>query len=77
MHIVTVYSTPNCPYCVRLKAHLSQQGIAFTNLDVSVDKVSLDKMIEISGQMGVPVIDIDGQIVVGFEKEKIDNLLAS
>jgi len=76
MHSITVYSTPTCPYCVRLKNYLNQRGLAFTNVDASVDKEGLDKMVSISGQMGVPVIDIDGQIVVGFDKDKIDKLLA-
>ncbi len=75
MQTVTVYSTPTCPYCVRLKNYLLQRGIAFTNIDVSLDRESLDKMVRLSGQMGVPVIDIDGQILVGFDKDKIDKLL--
>lgn len=76
MHNVTVYSTPTCPYCIRVKGYLSQIGIAYANIDVSADKDGLEKMVNISGQMGVPVIDIDGQIVVGFDKDKIDKLLA-
>lgn len=75
MHTVTVYSTPTCPYCIRLKSYLEQRGVGFTNIDVSNDKPGLDKMVSISGQMGVPVADIDGKIVVGFDKEKIDKLL--
>lgn len=75
MHAVTVYSTPSCPYCVRLKAYLNQQGIAFTAIDVSTDRAGLDIMVKLSGQMGVPVIDVDGKIVVGFDKDKIDKLL--
>lgn len=76
MHTITVYSTPTCPYCVRLKGYLNQRGISFTHIDVSADREGLDKMVRLSGQMGVPVTDIDGQIVVGFDKEKIDKLLA-
>lgn len=76
MHTITIYSTPACPYCIRLKSYLNQRGTSFTNIDVSVDKEGLDKMVSLSGQMGVPVIDVDGQIVVGFDKEKIDKLLA-
>ena len=76
MHTITIYSTPSCPYCIRLKSYLSQKDASFTNIDVSADKEGLDKMVSLSGQMGVPVIDIDGQIVVGFDKEKIDKLLA-
>lgn len=75
MATVTVYSTPACPYCIRLKAYLEQRGTAFTSIDVSQDKSGLDKMVSLSGQMGVPVIDIDGKIVVGFDKDKIDKLL--
>lgn len=73
---ITVYSTPGCPYCIRLKDYLKQKGLDFTGIDVSADQASLDKMVSISGQMGVPVIDVDGKIVVGFDKEKIEKLLA-
>ena len=75
MSEVTVYSTPSCSYCIRLKSYLNQKGINFTNIDVSSDAQSLEKMVSLSGQMGVPVIDIDGDVVVGFDKEKIDKLL--
>lgn len=75
MSEVIIYSTPSCSYCIRLKSYLSQKGITFTNIDVSSDAQSLEKMISLSGQMGVPVIDINGEIVVGFDKEKIDKLL--
>lgn len=75
MHKITVYSTPSCPYCIRLKEYLGQKGVTFTDIDVSGDEESLDAMVKISGQMGVPVIDIDGKIIVGFDKEKIDKLL--
>lgn len=75
MRTVTVYSTPTCPYCIRLKNYLQQKDIAFNSVDVSGDKIALEKMVSISGQMGVPVVDIDGKIVVGFDKSKLDNLL--
>ncbi len=75
MSEVIVYSTPSCSYCIRLKSYLNQKGISFTNIDVSSDAQSLEKMVSLSGQMGVPVINIDGEIVVGFDKEKIDKLL--
>lgn len=73
--MVKVYSTPTCPYCVTLKEFLKDKGIEFEDLDVSVDIKARDEMIEKSQQMGVPVIDIDGQIVVGFDREKICQLL--
>lgn len=72
---VKVYSTPTCPYCVTLKQYLKDNKIEFDDIDVSQDSVALDKMIEDSGQMGVPVVDIDGAIVVGFDKEAISKLL--
>ena len=75
MSQVTVYSTPSCSYCIRLKSYLNQKGAVFTNIDVSLDAQGLEKMISLSGQMGVPVIDIDGEVVGGFDKEKIDKLL--
>ena len=75
MSQVTVYSTPDCSYCIRLKSYLNQKGTAFTTIDVYLDAQGLEKMISLSGQMGVPVIDIDGEVIVGFDKEKIDKLL--
>ncbi len=72
---VIVYSTPNCPWCVRVKQFLKENNILFLDWDVSVDQLAADEMIKKSGQMGVPVLDIDGQIVVGFDKEKIKQLL--
>lgn len=73
--MVKVYSTPTCPYCVTLKEFLKGYGIKFEDIDVSKDKVALGEMVKKSGQMGVPVVDINGQIVVGFDKEKITQLL--
>jgi len=68
---VKVFSTSMCPYCVTLKEFLKEKNIEFEDIDVSQDKAALDEMIEKSGQMGVPVIEIDGEIVVGFDREKI------
>jgi glutaredoxin 3 len=73
--MVKVYSTPTCPYCVTLKNFLKEKGVEFEDIDVSQDQKELDGMIEKSGQLGVPVADIDGQIVVGFDKAKICELL--
>jgi len=72
---VRVFSTISCPYCFTLKEFLKQHDIEFEDIDVSKDENALKEMIEKSGQMGVPVVDIDGQIVVGFDKEKISKLL--
>ncbi len=73
---VTVYSTPTCPYCHQVKAYLSQRGVEFTEYDVSVDRTAAKEMIRKSGQMGVPVITIDDQVVVGFDRARLEQLLA-
>lgn len=62
-------------YCNNLKEYLEKNNIQYKESDVSLDEKELEKMVAISGQMGVPVIDIDGDVVVGFDKEKIDELL--
>ena len=69
---VIVYSTPTCPWCMRVKQYLKENNILFLDWDVGADKVSANEMVKKSGQMGVPVLDIDGQIIVGFDKEKIN-----
>ena len=72
---VKVYSTPTCPYCKKAKEYLSSKGVSFQDIDVSTDKAAADEMVKISGQMGVPVIVIDGEVLKGFEEAKIDSLL--
>ena len=72
---VKVYSTPSCPYCIRLKQFLKENSIEFEDVDVSSNQQAGQEMIEKSGQMGVPVLDINGEIVVGFDKDKISQLL--
>ena len=72
---VIVYSTPTCPWCHRVKDYLREKGVKFTDIDVSADREKAMEMIEKSGQRGVPVIDIGGEMVVGFDKERIDGLL--
>lgn len=63
---VIVYSTPACPYCHMAKQFLKENNIEFKDIDVSVDHKAAEEMIEKSGQMGVPVTEIDGKIIVGF-----------
>ncbi|OGZ23096.1 MAG: NrdH-redoxin [Candidatus Nealsonbacteria bacterium RIFCSPLOWO2_01_FULL_41_9] len=72
---IKIFSTPTCMYCQTLKAFLKEKNIAFEDIDVSRDQIALKEMVDKSGQMGVPVIDIDGQIVVGFDRNKIVELL--
>lgn len=74
-HIVKVYSTPTCPYCIKAKAYFDSQGVKYENIDVSTDQQGLQEMVTLSGQMGVPVISVDGQIVAGFDKAKLNELL--
>jgi len=72
---VRVFSTPSCPYCVTLKQFLEKYNIEFEDIDVSQDKAVLDEMIEKSGQMEVPVVDIGGKFILGFDKKEITKLL--
>lgn len=72
---VKVYSTPTCPYCKMAKTYLEEKNVAFEDVDVSADATGRDEMIKKSGQMGVPVIDVEGEIIVGFDKERLDGLL--
>lgn len=72
---VLVYGTPTCPYCQQVKSYLKENNINFENFDVSQDKEKLAQMQDKSGQMGVPVIDIDGEIIQGFDREKLSQAL--
>ncbi|MBZ1345487.1 MAG: glutathione S-transferase N-terminal domain-containing protein [Candidatus Nealsonbacteria bacterium] len=73
--MVKIYSTPSCYYCLTLKEFLKENNIEFEEIDVSKEKKAQEEMIEKSGQMGVPVVEIEGEIVVGFDREKICQLL--
>lgn len=72
---VTVYSTPTCPYCKMAKEYMTENNVEFTDIDVSADQAKAEEMVEKSGQMGVPVIDVDGKIIVGFDKEELKKAL--
>lgn len=72
---VIVYSTPSCPYCVMAKTFLKERNIPFEDVDVSRDRARAMEMVEKSGQMGVPVIDIDNNILVGFQPNVMVDLL--
>lgn len=72
---VLIYTTPTCPFCHQAKDYLTEKKIIFTNFDVTSDNDKAQEMIDKSGQMGVPVIDIDGKIIIGFDKEAIDKEL--
>ena len=72
---VVVYTTPTWPYCHRAKEYLSHKGVAFTEHNVAVDRDKAKEMIDKSKQMGVPVIIIDDNVIVGFNQSKLDELL--
>jgi glutaredoxin-like YruB-family protein len=69
--MIKVYTAPNCPYCEALKRFLKENGILFEELDVSKDPKVVTELISKSNQAGVPVIDINGKIIVGFNREAI------
>lgn len=68
---VTIYSTPTCHFCQMAKEFLTEKGVPFTNYDVSTDAAKRQEMIEKTGQMGVPVIVIDEDIIIGFDRAKL------
>ncbi|NQU79529.1 thioredoxin family protein [Candidatus Woesearchaeota archaeon] len=74
---IKVYSTPTCPWCIKLKAWLKEKGVEFDNIDVSADQEAAKNMIEKSGQMGVPQTEINGKMIVGFNTDAIEAELKS
>lgn len=72
---VKIYSTPTCPYCIRAKQFLKDNNITFLDVDVSSNQEAAEEMIRKSGQMGVPVLDIESEIIIGFDKERIKEAL--
>ena len=74
--MIKVYSTPTCPYCKLVKDYLKEKGLTFSDIDVAADQEAAKEMVKMSGQMGVPVIDINGQIIVGWNKSALEEVLA-
>ncbi|MDD3098523.1 MAG: glutaredoxin domain-containing protein [Candidatus Pacebacteria bacterium] len=72
---ITIYSAPACPWCNAAKEFISSLELPFEEVDVSVDQQAAQKMVEKSGQMGVPVIEIDDKIVIGFNKPLLEEIL--
>ncbi|MDD3344931.1 MAG: glutaredoxin family protein [Candidatus Omnitrophica bacterium] len=72
---VKIYSSPTCPWCVMAKQFLKDNSIAFQDVDVSSSQQAVDELMQKTGQMGVPVLEIDGDVIVGFNKEKIKQSL--
>ena len=75
MNDIIIYSTASCPYCQMAKEYLKSKNIEFEDVDVSTDMNRAMEMIRKSGQQGVPVLDIKGKIIVGFNKSAIDESL--
>lgn len=72
---ITVYSTPTCPYCKLVKEFLKEQSLSFEDVDVSADSEAAKHMVKLSGQMGVPVVDVGGQIIVGWNKNALEEVI--
>ncbi len=75
MSKVTVYSTPTCPWCDKAKEFLKENNIHYNEVNVAADHKVAQEMIEKSGQMGVPVIEVDGQVIVGYDKNALKKAL--
>lgn len=72
---VIVYSTSTCPWCHKAKEYLTSKGVAFEDVNVGLDQRKAEEMFEKSGQMGVPVIDVNGKIIVGFDEAAMEEAL--
>jgi len=72
---VIIYTTPTCPYCTMAKMFLKKHGVSFVEKNVAQDRAAANEMIEKSGKMGVPTIDINGEIIVGFDRDAIKKVL--
>ena len=75
IHRVLVFTTPTCPWCQRAKSYLRSKSIPFKEVDVPRDQQAARDLVRRTGQMGVPVIEIDGRPVVGFDQRQVDRLL--
>lgn len=75
MKNVTIYSTPTCHFCHAAKEFFKENNITFTDYNVGEDSAKRDEMVKKSGQMGVPVIYVDNEMIVGFDKNKLKTLL--
>ncbi|HME87432.1 MAG TPA: glutaredoxin domain-containing protein [Candidatus Nanoarchaeia archaeon] len=72
---VKIYSTPTCPWCDRTKQFFKENGVKYTDINVAVDAKARGYMIQRSGQMGVPVIEIGNKIIVGYDEESLRDAL--
>lgn len=75
MNQITVYTTSTCPYCEMMKNFLKEQGLSFKEVNVQLDQAAANRLVETTGQLGVPQTEINGQWVLGFDPEKVMNLV--
>lgn len=73
---IKIYTTPTCGYCHQAKRFLDERGVRYTEYDVSRDRQAAEEMVAKTGQMGVPVITVDGEVIVGFDRPRLEQLLA-
>ena len=73
---VILYTTPTCDFCKAVKDYFAENNIQYELVDLAVDRDRIQEMVDKSGQMGVPVIDAGGEVVVGFDKAKLDKIFA-
>ena len=74
---VKIYTTPTCGYCHQAKRFLAERGVVYIEYDVSQDRAAADEMVRLTGHMGVPVIVIDGEVVIGFDRPRLEQLLST
>lgn len=74
---ITIYSTPACAYCKMAKEYLTEKKIPYTEINVFTDRAKADEMVKKTGQYGVPVIEVDGKFIIGFDKEKLNEYLTA
>jgi glutaredoxin 3 len=72
---VRIYTTPTCGYCQMAKRFLAERGVKYDEVDVSIDRQAATEMVNLTGQMGVPVIVIDGEPIIGFNRTRIEQLI--
>lgn len=75
MNQITVYTTSTCPYCEMMKNFLKEQGLSFKEVNVQLDQATASRLVETTGQLGVPQTEINGQWVLGFDPEKVMDLV--
>jgi len=77
MASVTIYSTPQCPYCRMVKAFLDRKGVPYQDINVAEDRKAAEEVVRISGQLGVPVTVVDGEVIVGFDAQRLNELFGA